>query len=159
MGICVSPTISISYFFLAVGKGRWKLPIVIVGDFSITLIPFTWNCFFGKCTVCSLPLIWKVTLLLLQSITAPAVFKKGLPRIIDMLSSSGISSITKSVKIVTLATTTGTSSQIPIGMAVDLSGICKDISVGVSLFKSSLLYKEKGITLTPAPKSHKAVFT
>ena len=44
-------------------------------------------------------------------------------------------------------------------MVVDLSAICKDISVGVSLFKSSLLYKEKGITLTPAPKSHKEVFT
>ena len=29
----------------------------------------------------------------------------------------------------------------------------------VSLFKSSLLYKEKGIPLTPTPKSHKAVFT
>src|SRR3989337_1043149 len=92
-----------------------------------------------------------MTLLLLQSITAPVVFKKGLPRIIDMLSSSGISSITKSVKIVTLATTTGTSSQIPIGMAVDFSAICKDISIGVSLFKSSLLYKEKGITLTQLP--------
>ena len=39
-----------------------------------------------------------MTLLLLQSIIATAVFKKGLPRIIDMLSSSGISSITKSVK-------------------------------------------------------------
>ena len=89
---------------------------------------------------------------------SPAVFKKGLPRRIDMLSSSGISSITKSVKIVTLATTTGTSSQIPIGVAVDLAAICKDILVGVSLFKSSLLYEEKGITLTPAPKSHKAVF-
>ena len=76
-----------------------------------------------------------------------------------MLSSSGISSITQSVKIVTLATTTGTSSHILIGMAVDLSAICKDISVGVSLFKSSLLYEVKGITLTPAPKSHKAVFT
>src|SRR6266496_1448119 len=48
---------------------------------------------------------------------------------------------------------------IPIGMAVDLLAICKYISVGVSLFKSSLLYKEKGITLTPTPKSHKAVFT
>ena len=34
----------------------------------------------------------KVNLLLLQAITAPTVFKKGLPRIIDMLSSSGISS-------------------------------------------------------------------
>ena len=96
MGICISPTISISYFFLAVGRGIWKLPIVIVGGFSITLIPFTWNCFFGKCTICALPLIWKVTLLLLQSIKARTVFKKGLPRIIDMLSSSGISSITKS---------------------------------------------------------------
>ena len=53
----------------------------------------------------------------------------------------------------------GTSSQIPIGMAVHLSVICKDISVGVSLFKSSILYKEKGIKLTPAPKSHKAVLT
>ena len=87
------------------------------------------------------------------------LLKKGLPRIIDILSSSRISRTTKSVKIVTFATTTGTSSQIPIGMAVDLSAICKDISVGVSLFKSSLLYKEKGITLTPATKSHKAVFT
>ena len=45
------------------------------------------------------------------------------------------------------------------GIAVDLSAICKEISVGVSLFKSSLLYKEKGITLTPAPKSDKEVFT
>src|SRR5215216_6734354 len=89
----------------------------------------------------------------------PVVLRKGLPRIIYMLSSSGISSITTSVKIVTLATTTGTSSQIPIGMVVDLSAICKDISVGVSLFKSTLLYKKKGITLTPAPKSHKVVFT
>ena len=76
-----------------------------------------------------------------------------------MLSSSGISSITKSVKIVTLAATTGTSSQIPIGMAVDLSANYNDILVGVSLFKSSPLYREKGITLTPAPKSHKVVFT
>ena len=76
---------------------------------------------------------------------------QNLPRIIDMLSSSGISSITKFVKIVTFATTMGTSSQILIGMAVDLLAICKDISVGVSSFKSSLSYKEKGITLTPAP--------
>ena len=57
------------------------------------------------------------------------------------------------------ATTTGTSSQIPIGIAVDLSAICKDMSVGVNLFKSSLQYKERGITLTPAPRSHKAVLT
>src|SRR4051812_21731555 len=100
-----------------------------------------------------------MTLPLLQSITAPAVFKKGQPRIIDILSSSGISRITKSVKIVTFATTTGTSSQIPTDITVDLSAICKDILVGVNLFKSSLRYKERGITLTPAPKSHKAVLT
>ena len=68
--------------------------------------------------------------------------KKGLPRIIDILSSSGISRITKSIKIVTYATTTSTSSQIPTCITVDLSAICKDISVGVNLFKSSLRYKE-----------------
>src|SRR3954462_7462450 len=101
----------------------------------------------------------KSDIALLQSITAPAVFKKGLPRIIDILSSSGISRITKSVKIVTFATTTRTSSQIPTGIAVDLSAICEDLSVGVNLFKSSLQYKERGITLTPAPRSHKAVLT
>src|SRR3989337_379688 len=71
----------------------------------------------------------------------------------------GYIKITKSVKIVTFATTTGTSSQILMGIAVDLSAICKEISVGVNLFKSSLRYKEKGITLTPAPRSHKAVLT
>ena len=57
----------------------------------------------------------------------------------------------KYVKIVTFATTTGTSSQIPMGIAVDLSAICEEISVGVNLFKSNLRYKERGITLTPAP--------
>ena len=50
-------------------------------------------------------------------------------------------------KIVTFATTTSTSSQIPTGIAVDLSAICKDISVGVNIFKSSLRYKERGIRL------------
>ena len=43
--------------------------------------------------------------------------------------------------------------------AIYLPAICKYIVVGVSLFKSSFLYKEKDITLTPAPKSHKAVLT
>ena len=88
---------------------------------------------------------------------SPAVLRKGLPRIIDILSSSGISRITKSVKIVTFGTTTCTSSQIPTGIAVYLSAICKEISVGVNLFKSGLRYKDRGITLTPAPRSHKAV--
>ena len=50
---------------------------------------------------------------------SPAVLRKGLPRIIDILPSSGISRITKSVKIVTFATTTGTSSQIPTGICSD----------------------------------------
>src|SRR3954464_13924735 len=74
---------------------------------------------------------------------SPCSIQKGLPRIIDIQSSSGISRITKSVKIVTFATTTGTSSQIPTGIVVDLSAIGKDISVGVNLFKSSLRYKER----------------
>jgi hypothetical protein len=53
----------------------------------------------------------------------PAVFKKGIPRIIDKYSSSGISNITKSIGIYTLAIETGTSSQMPIGIAIDLSAI------------------------------------
>ena len=52
---------------------------------------------------------------------SPYSIQKGSTRINDILSSSGISRITKSVKIVTFATTTGTSSQIPIGIAVDFS--------------------------------------
>ena len=66
------------------------------------------------------------------------LFKKGLPRMTAMASSSGISKITKSVKIVVLATTTGTSSQMPIGKAVYLSAICREISVAVNLSSSSL---------------------
>ena len=137
MGICISPTIK-SYFILTRGIGHPKLLIRIDEVFSIALMQCTRYCFFGKCSVCSLPLTWKVTLPLLQSITAPAVFKKGLPRMTAMASSSGISKITKSVKIVVLATTTGTSSQMPIGKAVDLSAICREISVGVNLSNSSL---------------------
>ena len=44
----------------------------------------------------------------------------------------------KAIKIVTFATTAGTPSKIPTCIAVDLSAICKDISVGVNLFNSSL---------------------
>src|SRR3954471_2103769 len=76
---------------------------------------------------------------LLQSITAPAVLRKGLPRMIDMLPSSGMSSTTKLVSIKQLATSIGTSSQIPIGTAVDLSAICREISVGINFSKQSLL--------------------
>ena len=101
MGICISPT-SKSYFIVTRGIGHSKLPMRIDEVFSIALMQCTGYRFFGKCTVCSLPLTWKVTLPLLQSITAPVVFKKGLPRMTAMASSSGISKITKSVKIVVL---------------------------------------------------------
>ena len=137
MGMCISPT-SKSYFILTRGIGHSKLPRKIDEVFSIALMQCTRYCFFEKCTVCSLPLTWKVTLPLLQSITAPAVFKKGLPRMTAMVSCSGISKITKSIQMVTLATTTDTSSQMPIGKAVDLSAICREISVGVNLSSSSL---------------------
>ena len=85
-----------------------------------------------KNTVCSLSFTLKVTFPLLQSITAPAVLRKGLPRMMDMLLSSVMSSTTKSISIKQLATSTGTSSQIPIGTAVDLSAICREISLGIS---------------------------
>ena len=72
----MSPIIRISYFFLIVGLGNLKPPITIVGISLIELILFTWGCFFGKCIVWSLPLGWKVTLPLLQSITAHAYSKR-----------------------------------------------------------------------------------
>jgi hypothetical protein len=56
---------------------------------------------------------------------SPYSIKKRLPKIIDKLSSLGISNITKSVEICTLATIAETFSHIPIGIAVDLSAICK----------------------------------
>jgi hypothetical protein len=82
------------------------------------------------------------------------VLRKGLPIIIDRLSYSCISNIKRSVGIYTLATTTGTFLHIPIGIAINFSAICNVTSLGTSLSKLSSLYKEKGITLTPAPKSH-----
>ena len=39
------------------------------------------------------------------------------------------------------STEIGTSSHIPIGIAVDLSAICNETSVGTNLFKSSFLYR------------------
>src|ERR1044072_761739 len=90
---------------------------------DVSLRPCLLSIFFGKYTVCSLSFTLKVTFPLLQSITEPAVLRKGRPRIMDMLPSSGMSSTTKSVSIKQLATSIGTSSQIPIGMAVDLSAI------------------------------------
>ena len=90
--MCISPT-SKSDFILTVGIGHSKLQIRIDEVFSIALVQCTRYCFFGKCTVCSLPLTWKVALPLLQSITARAVFKKGLPRMTCHAQDGTLSSI------------------------------------------------------------------
>ena len=43
---------------------------------------------------------------------------------------------------------------------LNTAGAVIDCNKGnVNLFKSSLRYKERGITLTPAPRSHKEVLT
>ena len=103
--------------------GQSQSPIFTVSIFSIELRTCHLSIFFRQYTVCSLSFTLKVTFPLLQSITAPAVLRKGLPRIMDMLPSTGMSSTTKSVSIKQLATSTRTSSQIPIGTAVDLLAI------------------------------------
>src|SRR3954470_9401414 len=118
----IVPTIMILYLWCTC-RGQSQSPIFTVSIFSIELRPCLLSIFFGKYTVCSLSSMLKVTFPLLQSIIAPTVLRKGLPRIMDMLPSSGMSSTTKSVRIKQLATFTGTSSQIPIGTAVDLSAI------------------------------------
>src|SRR4051812_22771556 len=112
----------------------------MVSIFLIEFRPYFLSIFLGKYTIYSLSLTLKVTFPLLQSITAPAVLRKGLPRIIDILSSSGISDTTKLVNIKQLvATCTGIFSHIPTGIAVDLSAICKEVSVGVNFSRESLL--------------------
>src|SRR3954469_23557196 len=156
MGIV--PTIIVFYLWYTC-SGQSHSPIFTVSIFSMELRPCLLSIFFGKYTVCSLSFTLNVTFPLLQSITAPTVLRKGLPRIMDMLPSSGMSSATKSVRIKQLATSTGTSSQIPIGAAVDLSAILREIYVGISFSKQILLYGDKGITLTPAPRSQKVVLT
>src|SRR4051812_32457344 len=80
-------------------SGQSHSPIFTVSIFSMELTPCLLSIFFGKYTVCSLSLTLKVTFPLLQSITAFAVLRKGLPRIMDMLPSSGMSSTTKSLRI------------------------------------------------------------
>ena len=64
---------------------------------------------------------------------SPCSSQKGLPRMIGILLSSVISRITKSVKVVTFATTTCTSSQIPMGIAVDLSTIGKEFQLVLTI--------------------------
>src|SRR6266496_2972443 len=48
MGICMSPTIRISYFFLTVGRGNSKPPIVIVENFPIELNTMNLRLFLQK---------------------------------------------------------------------------------------------------------------
>src|ERR1041384_5564878 len=134
----IVPTIIVLYLWYTC-SGQSHSPIFTVSIFSMELRPCLLPIFFGKYTMCSLSFTLKVTFALLQSIMAPAVLRKGLPRIMDKLPSSGMSSTKKSVGIKQLATSTGTSSQIPIGTVVDLSVICREISVGISFSKQSLL--------------------
>ena len=61
------------------------------------LRPCRLSIFFGKYTVCSLSFTFKVTFPLLQSITEPAMLRKGLPRIMDMLPSSGMSDTVRKI--------------------------------------------------------------
>src|ERR1044072_7034929 len=144
----IVPTIIVLYLWYTC-SGQSHSPIFTVSIFSIKLTPCLLSIFFGKYTVCSLSFTLKVTFPLLQSMIAPALLRKGLPRIMDMLPSSGMCNLTKSVRIKQLATSTGTSSQIPIGTAMDLSAIWREIFVGISLSKQRLLYRDKDITLTP----------
>jgi hypothetical protein len=93
--------------------GISKLPIVrTLGSMALALFfgdsPYL---FFGKYIVCA-PFYIECNLASIQLITTPAEFRKGVPRIIDYLSSSGISNITKSIGTCTLAIMIGTSSHI-----------------------------------------------
>src|SRR4051812_26968713 len=134
----IVPTIIVLYLCYTC-SGQSHSPIFTVSIFSMELRPCLLSIFFGKYTVCSLSFMLKVTFPLLQSIIAHAVLRKGLPNIMDMLPSSGMSSTKKSVSIKQLATSTGTSSQIPIGKVVDLSAIWRERYVGISFSKQSLL--------------------
>src|SRR3954465_8260004 len=134
----IVPTIMVLYLWFTC-RGQSQSPIFTVSIFSMELRPCLLSIFFGKYTVCFLSFTLKVTFPLLQSITAPAVLRKGLPRMMDMLPSYGMSSTRKSVSIKQLATSTGTSSQIPIGTAVDLSAIWREIFVEIIFSKESLL--------------------
>src|SRR3954464_13056120 len=136
----IVPTMIVLYLWYTC-SGQSHSPIFTVSIFSIELRPCLLLIFFGKYNVCSLSLTLKLTFHLLQSMIEPAVLRKGLPRIMDMLPSSGMSSTTKSVRIKQLATSTGTFSQIPIGTAVDLPAIWREISIGIILSKQSL-FKE-----------------
>src|SRR3954464_5637699 len=134
----IVPTITVLYLWYTC-SGQSHSPIFTVSIFSMELRPCLLSIFFGKYTVCSLSFTLKVTFPLLQSTMAHTVLRKGLQRIMDMLPSSSMSSTTKSVSIKQLATSTGTSLQIPIGTAVDLSAIWRDIYIGISFSKQRLL--------------------
>src|SRR4051812_22729756 len=107
----IVPTIIVLYFRYTC-SGQSHSPIFTVSIFSMELRPCLLSIFFEKYIVCSLSFTLKVTFPFLQSIMEHVVLRKGLPRIMDMLPSSGMSRTTKSVINKTLATSIGTSSQI-----------------------------------------------
>src|ERR1041385_9071184 len=83
----IIPTIIVLYLWYTC-SGQSHSPIFMVSIFSMELRPCLLSIFFGKYTVCSLSFTLKVTFPLLQSITSPAVLRKGLPRI--MVSGPGV---------------------------------------------------------------------
>src|SRR4051812_1453407 len=87
----IVPTMIVLYLWYTC-SGQSHYPIFTVSIFSMELRPCLLSIFFGKYTVCSLIFTLKVTFPLLQSITTLAVLIKGLPRIMDILPSSGMSS-------------------------------------------------------------------
>src|ERR1041384_6132168 len=87
----IIPTIIVLYLWYTC-RGQSHSPTFTVLIFSMELRPCLLSIFFGKYTVCSFSFTLKVTFPLLQSITAPTVLRKGLPRIMDMLPSSSMSS-------------------------------------------------------------------
>jgi hypothetical protein len=91
---------------------------VLTLDFNGSL-----DLFLGKLMACSLPLTLKITSPFVQLIAYPTVLRNGLPIIMERLSSSDISRITKSIDTCTLEMITIKLSQTPIGRVVDLSAI------------------------------------
>ena len=100
---------------------------------------------------------FKVSLPFLTSMIAPAVCRKGRPKIIGICLSSSMSNTTKSTGIKHLPTLTGTSSRTPRGYFTDLSAICRVMLVTFKSPMFNLVHTDRGMTLTLAPKSHKAL--
>ena len=88
---------------------------------------------------------------------APAVAKKGRPRMIGIWRSSSMSRTTKSTGMNSLPTFKGTSSRMPTGNLIDRSASWSDIEVGFGSPMFSFLQMERGIRLTLAPRSQSAL--